>query len=468
VTAIAVQSQKFRQKQTLVPFGDSITALFTNGSDGVAQYGARNARSYLTQALLLLRQRFVVLNMAGVGGDTTALMLARITTDVLAYQPGYCIVQGGGNDVTTAVSSATTIANLTTIYQTLLGAGITPIATTLTPTTSADTASEKANLYTINNWIRQYAQATPGMILCDWYPYIADPSTGDPATSMTVDGIHPSQQGAYLLGLALYNTLNSLTYLDDPLPFSNAETGIILPNSRMVGTAPGTSVTVAANSGSPTLTQSKVTRTDGIQGEWSQVVASGGTDFFQVQQQANSNANQATTATGVNALNSATINVGDTSSFLSAGVFLLGGVVVAYTGKTSTTFTGCGNHAATVGGEAITGWVNTGDRVYAVAEVEIDSGAAMVAKIGERPISLGLLSQDATGNPIIYDNYAPTSEGTYAGTIPTGRLILRTPNYLIPSGSKRLFVRVVCYLNGTVRVGRMQLYKATSTTLYGN
>lgn len=60
-----------------------------------------------------------------------------------------------------------------------------------------------------------------------------------------------------------------------------------------------------------------------------------------------------TTATGVNAINSATVNVASTSGFDAAGTFILGGVATTYTGKTATSFTGCGAHAATVGGEVI-------------------------------------------------------------------------------------------------------------------
>lgn len=62
---------------------------------------------------------------------------------------------------------------------------------------------------------------------------------------------------------------------------------------------------------------------------------------------------ESTTATGVNALNSATVNVADTSRFPATGSFILGGVATTYTGKTATSFTGCGAHAATVGGEVI-------------------------------------------------------------------------------------------------------------------
>ncbi len=64
-----------------------------------------------------------------------------------------------------------------------------------------------------------------------------------------------------------------------------------------------------------------------------------------------------TTATGVNALNSSTFNVAATAGFQTVGSFIYSGTVVTYTGKTSTSFTGCSNHAATTGGEAVTGGV---------------------------------------------------------------------------------------------------------------
>jgi hypothetical protein len=63
----------------------------------------------------------------------------------------------------------------------------------------------------------------------------------------------------------------------------------------------------------------------------------------------------ATTATGVNALNSATVNVGSTAGFPVSGTFYLNNNPVTYTGGGGggTQFTGCGNHAATVGGEPV-------------------------------------------------------------------------------------------------------------------
>lgn len=70
-------------------------------------------------------------------------------------------------------------------------------------------------------------------------------------------------------------------------------------------------------------------------------------------------AGSTTTATGVNALNSATVNVGSTTGFPTTGAFLMGGTVTTYTGVTGTSFTGCSNHAATVGGEVIVPSITT-------------------------------------------------------------------------------------------------------------
>lgn len=59
-------------------------------------------------------------------------------------------------------------------------------------------------------------------------------------------------------------------------------------------------------------------------------------------------------ANGVNAVNSATLNVNSTAGYAASGTIYMSGVYFTHTGKTATSFTGCGNHPATVGGEPIT------------------------------------------------------------------------------------------------------------------
>jgi len=78
----------------IVAFGDSITAAS----------GQPEGEKWIDLVEARLRARFpepdfVTVN-AGVGGNTSREGLARIETDVLAHQPGYVLVQFGGNDAT--------------------------------------------------------------------------------------------------------------------------------------------------------------------------------------------------------------------------------------------------------------------------------------------------------------------------------------------------------------------------------
>ena len=59
------------------------------------------------------------------------------------------------------------------------------------------------------------------------------------------------------------------------------------------------------------------------------------------------------TANGVNAVNSATLNVDATAGYSASGTLEMLGVLFTYTGKTGTSFTGCGPHPATTGGEDV-------------------------------------------------------------------------------------------------------------------
>lgn len=68
----------------------------------------------------------------------------------------------------------------------------------------------------------------------------------------------------------------------------------------------------------------------------------------------------ASTVVGVNALNSVTINVVTTAGADPSGSIILNGAAITYTGVTPTSFTGVGAHAATVGGEVVTGQTPVG------------------------------------------------------------------------------------------------------------
>lgn len=154
-------------------------------------------------------------------------------------------------------------------------------------------------LNAVNQWIIDYCRGryttpgtttvvtggTPGIHLVDWHTPCTDPATGQPTTTATVDGTHPTQDLAHLMGLALANVLDRLL---PPMPVrsgDNADATNLLPNGRMVGNSGGlaTSWAVSASSGSITYTPSKVARSDGMPGEVQQIkVGPGNTGQLQL------------------------------------------------------------------------------------------------------------------------------------------------------------------------------------------
>lgn len=202
-----------RPGQTVVIFGDSITNQNTQMS---ATFASHLAKGYWTQAQIMLEQRFELLNNAGVSGDTTTLMLARMDNDVLSYRPQYVFFMGGTNDVGSDTPQATTIANYTAIFNKIQQSGAILILATMTPRGfSGMTQARLANMIALNNWLQSYAARTPGVILVDMYRQMMDYSTlvstsqGEPVAAW-FDGqiLHPLAAGAVQMGTAIARQLD--------------------------------------------------------------------------------------------------------------------------------------------------------------------------------------------------------------------------------------------------------------------
>ncbi len=75
------------------------------------------------------------LKAQGVGGETSAHILARVERDVVdqSPRPDTCVVLAGVNDIQAGARSSTIVANLEATYRILLGAGVHPIALTIYP-----------------------------------------------------------------------------------------------------------------------------------------------------------------------------------------------------------------------------------------------------------------------------------------------------------------------------------------------
>ena len=117
---------------SIVGLGDSITAGGSSTANMVA------ADSHFTYLVASLAGRAQYINNAGIGGNKTADMVARLTADVIALAPQKCLIEAGTNDTDPI---AQTLPNLTTILAALRGAKIEPLLATIPPAGTAAIAA---------------------------------------------------------------------------------------------------------------------------------------------------------------------------------------------------------------------------------------------------------------------------------------------------------------------------------------
>lgn len=178
--------------------GDSIIS--QDAPSVAAFYGAKNAVVWST---ILSQGKLRFTGISGTGGFTTAQVLATHLPNALAAAPDFCLVLCGLNDFT-ATPFATTTANLTTMYRSLLAAGITPVACTLLP--QNNTVGKRGQIHQLNQWIKRYA-AVNGIPVVDFYTNLVDHTTGSMQAAYTSDGTHPSAAGAQVMGQAIVDQL---------------------------------------------------------------------------------------------------------------------------------------------------------------------------------------------------------------------------------------------------------------------
>ena len=138
---------------------------------------------------------------AGVIGDTTAQMLARFPTDVVAKNPSYVLIMGGANDPWNAPA---TLANIEAMCGLAVAAGIQPVLILMTP---VGTVVEGA----INSGITSYG-ALMGYPVIDFYSPLNDPNNpGNLAAQYVSYGIQPNQLGFAVLVNSI-NVTNEETF----------------------------------------------------------------------------------------------------------------------------------------------------------------------------------------------------------------------------------------------------------------
>ena len=115
------------------------------------------------------------------------------------------------------------------------------------------TTGGNGNLMAVNKWIRDFCEATPGMLLVDAHAVMLDPTSADGAAraGLTYDTTHPDSDGAWWIGKLLADTVRPYVK-PEPRPIwgNQTLTNNALTNGKMTGTGgtagSGVSGTVAA------------------------------------------------------------------------------------------------------------------------------------------------------------------------------------------------------------------------------
>lgn len=193
---------------TVVLFGTSLEAQNYTGSDilNAGSNTALNGRGWFTWCNAFTGDQLKLVANAGVGGNTYAQMLARINTDVLAYESDWVFIGGPVNDIIQGRTAAAIIADATAILDALRGRKV--LILTATPTASYNTTAMKTVLSTVNAWINDLPKIRRGVTVADAWATLADRATGAGATGMTIlgssgsptDDIHWSVAGAIRVG----------------------------------------------------------------------------------------------------------------------------------------------------------------------------------------------------------------------------------------------------------------------------
>lgn len=201
-------------------------------------------------------------NNFGVSGNKFSDMLARINT-VLASECAIYIVEGGTNDfptITDETSYQTTVDTWVAIVQRLRSAGLVIVLPAPPRASGTLTTAQVGYQQRFTNFQREFCYANLGYIFCDYLGYWTDQTSAlnIPRAGVTMDGIHPNSTGAYYMGKALADIINTLL---PPLPTSflpasdiynatyNPTGNLLFSGTTNLGLLAGTGGVQSANAG---------------------------------------------------------------------------------------------------------------------------------------------------------------------------------------------------------------------------
>lgn len=246
---------------TAVVLGDSLT---------IGNPTADNSWAYY--ASILSKGRFNILYNAGISGQNTTSIAARVQSDVIAKKPKICVILAGTNDVLQGVLPATTRTNLESMITALQSANIMPILCTIPP---ADTTGHQSANDTINFIIRSLATKYR-LAVCDFHTPMLNTANGLFNSTYSSDLVHPLPAGAKILGQKFVTDIvPTLPAFTHHMPTVNATTNNLITNGLFAtdnwtktGTGSATSSLVADAAISGNWLEANKTVSDALSNVW--------------------------------------------------------------------------------------------------------------------------------------------------------------------------------------------------------
>ncbi|MBQ3355106.1 MAG: capsular biosynthesis protein [Bacteroidales bacterium] len=151
----------------------------------------------------------------GIGGQTSAHMLVRFQSDVIALHPKVVVIMAGTNDVAHNdfwVKPEQVVNNVISMCALARAHGIIPIISSITPCTSfvwrPEIKDAAQTIVNINKDLKAYAEAND-IIYVDYHTAMADENMGLPK-ALSEDGCHPNPDTYYLMEEMVVNAINQV------------------------------------------------------------------------------------------------------------------------------------------------------------------------------------------------------------------------------------------------------------------
>lgn len=441
-----------RSVATYIPLGDS-RVLNGNGDSGNSVTDALRGWHVSLQAMM--NGRLIQIRNAGVAGNTSTQMLARIQTDVIAYAPGWCFLMGPVNDILNSVPLATSQINVRAMYAACSAAGIKFATGTISAWTSINTGTLRAAHAAYNRWIRAWC-AENGIPCADEVPATAAAATSLPLSNTTYDTNHYSDYGASLAARAWYAALDPVIPANQFLTSQFYDYDNLIWDGNggwTVGAALPTGwASTSSNAGTPT--DSTVARTqDWVQGSLMQCV---GTAAAQ-------GATMGVTKSAADSISA----VWPTSSAVSLGMRRVANdgnqYVVTTAGTTGSSQPSWNSTIGATTTDNTVTWTRyenfaVGDTCYAEAEYFVTGVSG--GNLGFCP-QLIMQWQGVAQNIVVR---GVTDQATRVPLDYTGKGVLRSRNFVIASGATGVIPFVRAYMDngvtGTIQIGRIALKHA--------